>query len=324
VKVAALGIAMVMLASAAPPPLYPSALYIVREATSDFGPGWFHYVMIVKPDGDDVLVKLVRVAPLDYVCPRVVTVKKVEARLRGTSIAALIKDNNPCAISSERAQEEIRSHSRGSAVDDDVAIGIVSMCRGKEVVQRFPYGALLDTKKLPRQVRRLRELSWDIQKIAFGDRRLFYEISEAEDEQLQVAGRDLVDELKSQGFDKGFANGESFARDLADYRGVVRSKVEQFGELENAASYRFAHYEPAKYPPLAQQARIMGKVELDLLVDPASGEVKDVVPYSGHALLIPPAERAVKLWRFEPGSVSDKIRAVVDFQFRCPIGGTLP
>lgn len=283
-------------------------------------PGWFHYLMIVKPDGRDVVVKYVRVAPNQF-CDNVVTVQADEVRLHDTAIADLIKDNNPCAISASRVRQDIRKHSHRAAVDDDTAFGVVAQCGGKQIVHHFPYGAVLDAKKLQPEVRRLRELSWDIQRIAFGDRDVFYKTSPEEDEKLQAGGSAIVDELRTGKFDKGFPYKASFVDDLKDYVGTVLGNTQQSGELEHADSYRFRSYVPALYPPLALQARIQGKVQLDLDVDARSGVVNGVSVVAGHGLLKPSAIYAAKQWRFEPNSVEGKIRVVVDFEFRCPTGG---
>ncbi len=304
---------MVMVASAAPPALDPSELYIVRQGTSDMMPGWFHYVMIVKPDGRDVVVKLVRVAPLAS-CPNMVTVRGAEVRLRDTTIGNLINDNNPCAISADKVRHEILRHSRRNGVWDDAAFGIVAQCGGEQIVHHFPYGAMLDTKKLPPQVRRLRELSWDIQKSAFGDRNLFYKTSPEEGEKLQAGGGAMVDELRSGKFDRGFPYKASFVADLKDY---VATGVGKTAELENAGSYRFLNYVPPLYPSQALDARMMGSVLLDVEVNADSGNVREVKVISGHPFFTPNAISAAKQWRFEPGSVPKTLQVTLAFTLLC-------
>src|SRR5437868_5719517 len=101
---------MGLLARAAPPLVHPSELYIVREGTSDMMPGWFHSLMIVKSDGRDLVVKYVRVAPNQF-CEKTVTVQADAIRLHDTTMADLIRDNNPCAISARRVRQEIRKNS---------------------------------------------------------------------------------------------------------------------------------------------------------------------------------------------------------------------
>jgi protein TonB len=54
-----------------------------------------------------------------------------------------------------------------------------------------------------------------------------------------------------------------------------------------------------EYPPLAVQARVVGEVVLEALVDEA-GRVASVKLVSGPALLSEAAEEAVRQWRYQP------------------------
>ena len=53
------------------------------------------------------------------------------------------------------------------------------------------------------------------------------------------------------------------------------------------------------YPPEAKAAGISGRVVLNVVVG-KDGAVKDVALVSGHPLLVPPAEDAVKQWVYKP------------------------
>jgi periplasmic protein TonB len=53
------------------------------------------------------------------------------------------------------------------------------------------------------------------------------------------------------------------------------------------------------YPPLAQDARIQGTVELDAVINP-EGDVVKIHAVDGPALLIPAAIAAVKQWKYDP------------------------
>jgi TonB family protein len=89
--------------------------------------------------------------------------------------------------------------------------------------------------------------------------------------------------------------------------------------LVNAEAYRFSRFSPPKYPPLAMHARIQGKVELEVTVQPSTGEVLDVVAVSGHPVLKPNAVDAARQWAFQPRSTgSGKLRLTLDFALRCP------
>jgi TonB family protein len=69
---------------------------------------------------------------------------------------------------------------------------------------------------------------------------------------------------------------------------------------------------------LALQARIQGRVELQLTVQPETGQVNGVTVVSGHPLLTPAAANAAKQWRFIPDSVpSEMVNVTLDFTIRC-------
>jgi TonB family protein len=69
---------------------------------------------------------------------------------------------------------------------------------------------------------------------------------------------------------------------------------------------------PPVYPELARRMHITGTVVVRLTVQP-DGSVSDARIQSGHALLGPAAQDAVKRWKFEPGS--DTTDMVVDVNF---------
>jgi TonB family protein len=62
---------------------------------------------------------------------------------------------------------------------------------------------------------------------------------------------------------------------------------------------KLVHKVAPVYPPLAKQAQIQGTVRLQAVVAP-DGSIKDLQVISGHPLLIPPSEEAVRQWRYEP------------------------
>jgi hypothetical protein len=65
-------------------------------------------------------------------------------------------------------------------------------------------------------------------------------------------------------------------------------------------------------------ARSQSKVELQLKLDPATGEVLDASAVSGHPLLKPSAIEAAKQWRLAPQSIqSETLNLTLDFALRC-------
>jgi protein TonB len=64
------------------------------------------------------------------------------------------------------------------------------------------------------------------------------------------------------------------------------------------------------YPPLAKQARIQGTVRFTALID-REGNIADLQLVSGHPLLVPSAQDAVKQWQYRPTLLNGEAAEVV-------------
>jgi TonB family protein len=64
------------------------------------------------------------------------------------------------------------------------------------------------------------------------------------------------------------------------------------------------------YPPLARRARIQGKVRFTVIIG-QDGRVQNLQIISGHPLLVPAAQDAVKQWVYRPTLVNDEPVEVV-------------
>jgi TonB family protein len=69
---------------------------------------------------------------------------------------------------------------------------------------------------------------------------------------------------------------------------------------------------PPIYPELARRMHVSGTVVVHLTVAP-DGSVSDAKVESGHALLSPAAQEAVKRWKFEPSSETSDMTVDVNF-----------
>ena len=68
---------------------------------------------------------------------------------------------------------------------------------------------------------------------------------------------------------------------------------------------------PPDYPPIARQLKIVGDVELEVLVT-ESGTVEKVNILSGNPVLTRPASEALKKWKFAPFTTDGKaVKALV-------------
>ena len=69
---------------------------------------------------------------------------------------------------------------------------------------------------------------------------------------------------------------------------------------------------PPIYPELARRMHVSGTVVVHLTIAP-DGSVSDAKVESGHALLGPAAQEAVKRWKFEPSSDTSDLTVDVNF-----------
>lgn len=70
-----------------------------------------------------------------------------------------------------------------------------------------------------------------------------------------------------------------------------------------------------RYPPLARQLRLSGKVKLELVVAP-DGHVKATRTIGGSPLLVNATLDAVRMWKYEPGP--KETIEVVEIDFKNP------
>jgi TonB family protein len=322
---------MLALAMAAQGALLPSKFYVVATSFSDNGALFYYRLVAVAPDGPDSLIRYIRVAPADPTCPRMI-VQQTQAIARAGSIAALVGQNNPCAIQPSSLRSTIRGYRIKASVLETISFGIVADCGSSTRSLELPDIQSLQWDRLKKAhpgEAHLWDLASQIAGRYFGEKDPFTSSNEQEDLALQRAGESILPELRSGRYDPGLlasTKAAGWRRDfptfgslLADYRGLVDVHTLFVAQLLNASGYRFSSYVAPKYPPIASQARVEGEVKLALKVDPTSGEVRGAEAVSGHPLLKPSAVIAAKQWRFEPNSLtSTSLRVTLNFSLNCP------
>jgi TonB family protein len=312
----------------------PSQLYIVSTFFSDNGAALYYRVIEVKQDGPDSLVRYSRIASVNLFCPRMI-VQSAEGRVHNTSPGELVKDSNPCAVKPKSLRATLRKYTRTVGVFEAISFGIVAQCGSSSIAFGLPISEKVDLKGLQRthpELTRLWNLTSEITDQVFGSKDIFHDRTEADDLMLQRTGESLVPDLTSGRYDVGLTaavkgnvgtwQSPSFRSLLTNYRGPVNATEASEGfvpHLLNAQAYQFSHFAAPSYPRMAMLARIEGKVELQLTLQPATGEVLDALVVSGHPLLAPSAIDAAKQWRFKPNSIdSETVRLTLDFALRCP------
>ena len=308
----------------------PSQFYTVSAFFSDDGARFYYRIIDVKQDGPDTVVRYVRVAPTGF-CPRLV-VEAAKARMRDTSPAQLAGKRNPCAVRPEALMTSLKQFRRSEAVLEAISFGVVAQCGPSSVALTLPIDQEVDIKGLAKvhpEMARLWDLTGAITDRVFGKKDVFHDRRDEDEAALQSAGEKLVPELISGLYDSGLRlavagnvgtwRSATFGSLLATYQGPVKPGDDRpVPELLNGQAYQFSRYEPPTFPQIALSARVQGRVELQLTVQPATGQVNAVTVVSGHALLTPAAVDAAKQWRFIPDSVpSETVKVTLDFAIRC-------
>jgi hypothetical protein len=106
----------------------PSEFYIVSEARSDASPFWYQYILHVRADNGDSIVRYIRIAPMDSMCAHAITVKAATVRLRGVPPSDLIASHKICEINSTSLNSNLRRRTRTTAIDDSVRFNVVARC----------------------------------------------------------------------------------------------------------------------------------------------------------------------------------------------------
>lgn len=298
-----------------------SSFYIVTHVVSDAAPFRYEYVLDVKPQGKDVLVREIRLGAPRSMCPGI-TVKATERVIANTS-PKRIGGIDLCALKVDAVESAIEAAgSKGVAsIEDTASYSIVAMCGKREKVFELPYPETMDFKKLKRAapgMAKLWELYHDILRRSFGSKFSFYDISPAQDAAYQALGAEIVPAMKAGAYDRGFENGSHLEQLLKDYSGAVKETDPGYVEFVGRSPAGLSKYRLPNYPPLARQTRIEGEVHLTVSVDTKTGIVNGVQVKSGHPLLRDPAVVAVREWTFEPGThLNGSVEIALKFSLDC-------
>lgn len=322
----------------------PQHFYTVTMAVSDAGPFWFDYITDVQQQGDGVLVRDIRIAPVIAQCPRTVTVKAMQQVLPDVSVGDLAAKYDLCSIQQSDIDSAISSTwPKGMTVlnvsiEDSRLFGIVVQCGADERLLQLPSPEEIANpnvlKSSSPKIAALWDLTSDITSRAFGSGSSFYHVSQSRDREYQALGETLVPELRAGKYDLGFWKNPCWINDLHCKPHSVQSLLEKYAgvidepellarmkrpELLQADSFHFLKYQAPDYPSMGLQDAVSGDVELVITTDPGTGAVKYVRAQSASEILQKWAISAAQEWRFDPSfQTSQPIHATVRFEINCP------
>ena len=91
---------------------------------------------------------------------------------------------------------------------------------------------------------------------------------------------------------------------------------------ENVQAANLVRKVPPEYPTLARQARIQGTVRFDAIIG-KDGTIQNLQVITGHPMLIPPAQEAVKQWVYKPTLLNgEPVEVVTRIDVNFVIGDT--
>ena len=192
------------------PPL--ENVYVVTQATFHSGVKWVDHILEVRPQGDDVLVREIRIAPLDKDCPHHVTVRAVERVMPNTTVKKVTMKFPICAFEEDVVEGMINVTKREgslSVTDDTASQTIVARCGTQQKMFELPDQESLRFEALQHADKHVTDF-WDLAATmeghAFGNDFSLAKLTPDEDKQAQDLGAKLVPEIKSGRYDQGFAD----------------------------------------------------------------------------------------------------------------------
>lgn len=239
IAIASALLAATAIASAAKhaPPLPLESFYVVTQATFHKAPKWVDHILEIRPQGESVLVREIRIAPLDPACPHRVTVRAVERVLPDTTIKKLTIKFPICSFEEDVVEGMINTARRTSGAvtgsDDSASQTIVARCGNQQKMFELPDEESLRFDAIHLADSHLAafwELAATMEVHAFGSDFSLATLTPQEDHDAQALGAKLVPEIKSGRFDQGFADqscpyaecpGHNAASALQGYEGPI-------------------------------------------------------------------------------------------------------
>lgn len=188
--------------------------YIVTQANFHADPKWVDHILDISPQGSDVLVREIRIAPLNPACPHNVTVRAIERVMPGTSVRQLTIKFPICSYAEDdvAGMISVARHPADSTTNDDDTANqtIVAGCSTKQKMFELPDQESLRFEALSHadsHVAAMWDMAAAIESRAFGEDFSLAKVTGAPDQEAQALGAKLISEIKSGKYDQGFADG---------------------------------------------------------------------------------------------------------------------
>jgi hypothetical protein len=193
------------------PPL--ESFYIVTQAAFRDGPAWVDHILELRPQGADVLIREVRIAPLAPDCPHHVTLRAIEKVLPSTTVQRLAGKLELCAHAEDDVDGMIHAAKLEDApnIDNPSTQTIIAVCGGEKRMFELPFPETLRFEALimaNAHVAKWWEIAADLEADAFGSDFSLARLTPAEDQTAQDLGAKILTEIKSGRYKQGFADAD--------------------------------------------------------------------------------------------------------------------
>jgi TonB family protein len=305
------------------------SFYVVRFFFSDDVAWWNHTILDVTPVGDDVRVRLIRLALAHPPACSAMLARAVERVFPRTSVSN-VAGNDICAHSEQRVVSALAAAQKNGTLTEANRQVVVATCGTEERVFRSPYNVFVDWKALERRnasVFRLFDMFQRVKNRAFGS--FWFSEALVPEPELETIGATLVPEVISGKYDAAFKGFECFDQPdkkcvpnylgwlLKNYKIPANDRGPKI-ELLERTSLQLTKYVPPVYPPIAESARVAGDVRLRITRDRGTGSVTTVEVVDGSPLLKDAAVGAARSWQFAPEFLADvPVDVTVRFSLNC-------
>lgn len=192
------------------PPL--EQLYVVTQAIFHNDPKWVDHILDIRPGSEGVLIREIRIAPLNASCPRSVTVRAIDRTLPSTTVEKVAAKFQICSYAEEDVAGMInvaKHEGTVSSTDDSASQTIVATCGTKQKMFELPDEETLRFEALRHadaHVAAFWDLAATIEDRAFGEDFSLAKVTPEEDKKFQALGAKVFSEIKSGRYDQGFAD----------------------------------------------------------------------------------------------------------------------
>jgi TonB family protein len=296
----------------------PEKLVIAQHFFIDVGPPNDFYELIqLSPAGDTVNVERVLITPEGSRC---LSPAKVETRnaIFHKSMKDLLENRNPCAIPEKELHRELKRCKKCLNFSGE-NVTIEANCGGKQrvmrmdVLERDIFGSQPNTPGNTSWTMRLLQQIDDATGPGALDKPIFATgVPEPVEAETETA---TVQSLREGVFDSLFGRNAGISEII---REAQETRPPPSVELVSAEPFSPISPLMPKYPPIANAARVEGKVNLTFDLD-SSGRVENIETASEAraTMLRSAAEAAVANWKFPEAAFGSEIHATLRFSLNC-------